>query len=103
MATIEIINFRSYEKNTLRGFLEIALPSGMCIRDLTVHEKDGSRWIAYPSKPYQDKDGNTKYMNQVYFPDKTVHSNFQKQVLGALDRYQAKGTSPETGKGDLPF
>ena len=83
---MKILKFREYKKNTLRGFIEVELLSGMCIRDLTLHEKNGSRWIGYPSKPYE-VDGTTKYQNQVYFPDKEINARFQKQVLTAVDAY----------------
>jgi len=84
---VKILSFRKFEKNTLRGFLEVELPSGMCIRDLTLHEKNGSRWIGYPSKPYE-KDGKQSWVNQIWFEDKEIHKKFQDQILSAFDRYR---------------
>ena len=104
MSSIEISKWGPFEKNTLRGFLEIQLPSGMCLRNLTVHEKNGRRRIGYPSKPFKAEDGATKYQNQVYFPDKAVNERFQKQVLSALEKFLA--TNAPDGQGaqrDIPF
>lgn len=84
---IKILNFRKYERNTLRGFFEVELASGMCLRDLSLHEKNGSQWVGYPSRQYEGEDGKTKYMNQVYFADKAINKKFQSLLLAALDTY----------------
>lgn len=98
---MKIKKFKSYERGSLQGFFEVELPSGMCIRDLTLHSKDGSRWVGYPSKPYTDEDGNTKYQNQIFFPDKAVHQKFQQGLLSALDLYFA--ANKDDDPGDVPF
>jgi hypothetical protein len=101
---MKIKSFRKYEKASLKGFLELELQSGMCIRDLTYHvREDGTRWVGYPSKPYQDDEGNTKYQNQLYFPDRAVHGKFQKQVLAALDVYFASNQQATGTDGEVPF
>ena len=86
---MKILKFRAFEKNTLQGFFELELPSGLCIRDLTYHRKDDARWIGYPSRPYQDDHGNTRYMNTIYFAEKDRHFKFQDALLKALDEYLA--------------
>ena len=48
---IEITKFRKYEKNTLQGFMSILMTGiGLEIRDCTVHQKEGKKWIGLPSK-----------------------------------------------------
>jgi hypothetical protein len=50
---IEIVDFRPFEKNTLRGFATVRLTGvNLEIRDITIHEKNGNRWVSLPSKPY---------------------------------------------------
>ena len=44
-------------KNTLLGFAVIELPSGLIVRDVSVHEKNGKRWASLPSRPMLDADG----------------------------------------------
>jgi hypothetical protein len=84
---IKILRFHKFEKNTLKAFLEAGLPSGLCIRDLTYHVKGDNRWIGYPSRAYEDGEGNTKYQPIIWFSDKNLHWDFQKQLLAALDEY----------------
>ena len=44
-------NFRRLERNTLKGFVTLALePSGLIIHDCTVHAKQGKAWIGMPAK-----------------------------------------------------
>jgi len=41
---IEIIAFRSYERNTLKGFFTARLTNmGLEIRDITLHQKNGKK------------------------------------------------------------
>jgi hypothetical protein len=104
--SVEIVKFREYRKNTLLGFLTVLLkPSGLEIRDLTVHEKNGRRWIGMPAKPYLDDSGDTKYSLIVYFPDRDRSDLFQKAVLAAFDEHrplqpQQQQELPDDG---LPF
>ena len=101
---IEIKFFRKYEKNTLKGFLTVLLqPSGIEIRDLTLHEKNGKRWVNMPNKPYED-EGETKYSYIVFFPDKDRAQKFQEATLKALDKYRPPEPDPEPIEDDdLPF
>ena len=88
---IEIVSFRSYEKNTLRGFLTLRLSTiGLEIRDATVHAKGGKAWIGLPAKPYQDENGETKYSYVVKFTEKSVWEKFQSETLEALKEYQSQ-------------
>ena len=88
---IEITKFRQFEKNTLRGFLNIHLTNtGLELRDATYHQKDGKRWIGLPAKPYEDEKGDTKYSYRIKFVDKEKWSQFQAATLKALDEYLAR-------------
>ena len=98
---------KPFRKYTLRGFVTISLqPSGLEIRDCTLHEKAGSRWINMPSRPYEDENGNTKYSYIVFFPEKSRAQQFQEAVLKALKEYQPPEPKPQqTGStnDDIPF
>jgi len=84
---VEIVSFRAYKKNTLQGFVTVKLTTiGLEIRDITVHEKNDSRWIGLPAKPYE-KDGKTQYSYIVNFYDKNAGDKFQAQVLEGLDEH----------------
>lgn len=99
---MKILKFKEFKKNSLRGFFSVELPSGLCIRDLTLHKKEGSRWIGYPSKPYEDSDGKTQYQNQIWFENKDRHYKFQNQLLEALDKHLGPDV-PWEGDEEIAF
>ena len=102
---IEIQGFRKFEKNSLRGFVTVQFPTvGLEIRDCTVHESNGKRWIGLPAKPYKDDKGETKYAYIVSFPDKKIYGAFQKQALDALDEYlKTHDQRPQVPHEETPF
>jgi len=68
---IEIINYKPYQKNTLQGFLDLRMTQiGLEIRGICVHEKNGSRWLQLPSKPYTKEDGSQGWQYILEFYDK---------------------------------
>jgi hypothetical protein len=51
-------DWRPLQRNPLLGFLTLTLvPSGIVLHDCGLHQKDGRRWIALPSKPQIDSKG----------------------------------------------
>ena len=84
---IEISNFKEYKKNTLQGFFDVKLTTmGLEIRGCCLHEKDGSRWVQLPSKPYQKDDGTTAYSYILDFYEKDKRVSFQKEVLNVIEQ-----------------
>jgi DNA-binding cell septation regulator SpoVG len=79
-----ICNWKALEKNTLRGFFTVTLPSGLVIHNCSLHEKDGGRWIGMPSEKYT-KDGQTAYKKLVEFKDRAAQDAFRDACLDALD------------------
>jgi hypothetical protein len=57
MIGIVIEEFKPIERNTLRGFARVRMPSGMVLHDVAIHAKDGPVWAAPASKPQVDRDG----------------------------------------------
>ena len=49
MTAFRASDWRGLERNTLRGFFRLTLPSGIQINDCTFHEKGESRWIGLPN------------------------------------------------------
>ena len=98
--TVECVEFKTLEKNTLRGFAEIRNPDmRMRIKDVTVHEKDGRRWAALPGKPQINKErqlvtdasGKVQYTPVLCFESRAVSDAFSEAVLKAVDDYRRKG------------
>ena len=100
---IEIVNFKKFSKNTLKGFVTIRLTNtSLEIRDCSLHTKSGKRWISLPAKSYKKEDGNQGWSYIVKFYDKARGEQFQKACLKALDTYLAN--KKNTGEmGDIPF
>jgi hypothetical protein len=82
-----VTDWKAYEKNTLRGFLTLTLPSGLVIHNCTLHQKDGSRWIGLPARQYSKDDGSTGYTPLIEFTTKDVRLRFQAAALEAVDRF----------------
>ena len=84
---ILISDWKPHSKNTLRGFFTVTLPSGMVLRGLMLHQKDGARWIGFPAKEYTDQQGAKQYARFVEFRDRTTADKFRDSVLVALDKH----------------
>jgi len=85
---IEISEWITHQKHTLRGFFTATLPSGMIVRDLSLHTKDEDRWVNMPSRAWVDeKTGTTHHTAIIQFIDAETRDNFRDAVLAALDRY----------------
>lgn len=41
------------------------------INDLSIIDGNKGMFVSYPSRPYQDKEGKTKYMSIVFIPEKS--------------------------------
>jgi hypothetical protein len=83
--TIE--NWKPFQKNTMQGFVDLVLPSGLILRSCTLHEKGNKRWIGMPAKSYTDDAGSTKWVTMVDFTTKEGHARFQEAALEAVERY----------------
>jgi DNA-binding cell septation regulator SpoVG len=80
---IKCIKFKPYTKNTLRGFADLELDSGIIIHDLTLHEKDGKRWVGMPARSFTGNDGATKWTPIVEVAEH-ARASFQRQALAAI-------------------
>ncbi|MFL6448693.1 MAG: hypothetical protein ACJ746_13540 [Bryobacteraceae bacterium] len=79
-------DWKPLEKNTLKGFVTIILPSGVRIRDCAVHTRDGKCWISMPSKAWTKTDGGTTYVPLVDFSSNQAPDRFQELALAAVNR-----------------
>ena len=96
--------WRAYSKSTLQGFVTLTLrPSGLVLRDCSLHEKEGRRWIGLPMRPQLDRDGkqlvslkdNKPCWSQVVdFESKDARERLQAAALAAVDRLIGRGSAP---------
>jgi hypothetical protein len=81
---VSIKNLKPFEKNTLRAFFDVELPSGMVLCGCTLHEKEGRRWIGLPAKPYTKDDGSQSWVKIVDFAGRDKAAQFRDLVLPAV-------------------
>jgi hypothetical protein len=91
------------ERNTLRGLCTLRLPSGLVLRDCSVHQQGARRWIGLPGRPQIDTEGKHRtdsatgrklYTPTVEIPDPARRERFQAAALAAVDRLLASEAAP---------
>jgi hypothetical protein len=80
-AAFIILNFKAFEKNSLRGFFDVEPPSGMILSGCTLHESHGKFWVALPARPYAKADGSQSWVKIVDFRDKAPGYRFQQMIV----------------------
>lgn len=96
---IEVVNYRTNIKGARLGHLSLRItPWKIEIRDITVFQKNGNRWLSMPSREYE-KDGEKKYMPYVSFFEKIDNDNFQKSALNAMDKWIKEQDAKNTIQG----
>jgi hypothetical protein len=93
-------NPRHIRKGTLVGAFDLELPSGLKIIGAMLFEKDGRRWVNFPSKEWIDKEGAKKYLPLLEFTSPEVRDRFQVQVLPLAEA--ALGVGAEAPKPAEP-
>lgn len=84
MSQVEILAWREHQKNSMQGYVDIRLPkAGFCLRNISVHMKDGRRWLGMPSR----KDESDQWVPIFEWNDKQVVERFRDAVLKALDAF----------------
>ena len=83
-------DWRMIEKNTLRGFFSLQLPSGLGIKECCLHQKESGRWVSLPSRPWQKSDGSTGYTTIIDFKDSQTKTRFLAAAREAVDRLLAE-------------
>ena len=77
------INPRRHERNTLKGFVDLRLPSGMIVKGCTVHVKNGHAWVGLPGAHTKTPAGIETWANIIEFADKDCSRRFQQLALAA--------------------
>jgi hypothetical protein len=91
-AAAVVLGARRVEKNTLRGFFDLRLPSGLVLRGCSLHLSHGRWWVGMPSQSYTNRDGAQAWSPIVDFTDARSRKRFQEVALAAL---VAHGLFPE--------
>lgn len=98
---IKITSFDQYSGKTMQGFLAVRLTeTGLEIRDIAVHQKNGKQWLQLPAKPYKKKDGGKGWSYILSFHKKEQYNRFQEATLKALDAFQRQDRRNTHGDAD---
>jgi hypothetical protein len=80
-ASFKISNSKRINKNTLIGVFDLELPSGLKINGCMLLEKNGKRWVGFPSKEWTKPDGTKSYSPLLEFTAREIADRFQGAVL----------------------
>jgi hypothetical protein len=93
MLYVEAQNFRALRRNTLRGFLDVFVPTlGITIRGVSLHQRDGRWWASAPGRARvgqdgvqrRDSGGQLQFVPVFEFLDRAAQDRFSEAVLAAL-------------------
>src|ERR1700730_5584602 len=76
-----VLNFKAFERNSLKDFFDLELASGMILADYTLHESHGKFWVGLPARPYAKPDGSQSWVKIVDFRDKATAYRFQQMIV----------------------
>jgi len=86
---MEIKKYLPINKGCVIGAATIVIPEwGYIEIDSTLFQKGGNKWVTFASKSIQNKDGSSKFYNQVRFP-KDVHERLSRAIFEKLEKDQA--------------
>ena len=86
---IRCIRFRPYEKNALKGFVDLHLTRvGLIIRGCLWIAKDGEEFVGFPMRSYRDQDGRQWRALIEFAADATkAREQFQAKALEAIHAF----------------
>ena len=101
---MQITHYRKVDKGGLIAEFSLLLSNGIELRALKLCKTGDREFIGWPSRKFQDKDGNPKYFNYIYIHDKDVDRRFQARCLELLEPHRkvAEGTGTQEDL-DIPF
>lgn len=85
---MKVLEYKAINKGSILGSMSMQMEEwgGLIIRDMLVMQKDGKRWISFPSRSYE-KDGKKEYFHYVRFEDKGKHDQWQLKAFKSLEDY----------------
>lgn len=90
---MKLLSWRECRRNTLLGFGDLQMDSGLIVKDVSFHAKDGSQWASPPGRPMldadrkllHDTDGKVAYSPVVDFADKAIRRKWSDAAVHALN------------------
>jgi len=86
---IECVRYTPINKSTCLGLATVFVPKwGVEITGISLHEKNGKRWVNLPSKLVEEGE-EKKYYPYVRFRDRELKDKFCELVKQAIDTHIA--------------
>jgi DNA-binding cell septation regulator SpoVG len=82
---VKILKWTPRSSNTLRAHFDLQLDSGIILGNCGLQEKEGSRWISWPSQKYEKRDGTIAYAPIVSFASRTIGNALRDAVLDLIE------------------
>jgi hypothetical protein len=97
-----LVEWRPMVRATLRGFCAVEMTSGLIVRDLSVHQRDGRAWVAMPAKPQIGRDdklvrthnGKAQYSQVIGFRNRELADRFSNAVLALVNAEHPEAFEP---------
>jgi hypothetical protein len=91
-AAVEILEFVPRRANSLQGFAQVRLPSGMVLHDVGIYINGARAWASPPSKPMigrdgvamRDDKGKIRYVALITFATKDRRDRFSEAIIEAM-------------------
>ena len=101
---IKCIDYKDINKGSLMGSATLKIIElDLDIKNITLLQKDGKRWVNFPSRTYESK-GETKRTYDIWIENPEKRKKFQEVAKAAIDAYLGNtGTLDEGNKEELPF
>jgi hypothetical protein len=80
-SAFRLSNPRRIGKGTLIGAFDLEMPSGLKVNGVMLLEKNGKRWVNFPSKEWTTGSGEKKYSPLIEFASAEARDRFQSAVL----------------------
>lgn len=85
---IECTKFKSHVKGHLQGFADFYISKwGVEINGCALYKKEGRRWVNFPTREYENEEGEKKFMPLIRFRNKEHQTAFTKKAKEAIDEW----------------
>ncbi|MBL6079701.1 hypothetical protein JMJ56_16910 [Belnapia sp. T18] len=93
-AGLALIGWKPRVQNSLRGFADVKLSSGLIVHEIVVHAANGKAWANLPSKPMIGRDGQVmrdpttgkpKYNPILEWTDRPTADRFSAAVIDLIE------------------
>jgi hypothetical protein len=94
-------------RNTLKGFVTVAFPSGMLLHEIPIHVAGSRQWASPPHRPWikgnalmLDNEGRVKWTPIITFHSRLARLAWSQTILTALAREYPEALADNAGTQD---